>query len=447
MRLPILSLLLFAVLAAPAAADSIVYAKDANIWAARPDGSGAVQITKDGTAANRYGEATQADDGAVLAVQGNRFHRFDRSGNRVATFGSVLTDKPNQINAYGPWDSRISPDGQKVAYWLGIIGGWYDYSTGIYYRDPQSAVVYQSAVNGAQLGNTMFYEEPSWLADSKHLLIWDSINGGVPQVATGEIGADHNHFTGWFHDLDTFADPEGWKPIGAGEVSRDGKRLALLRAPATMGNGGLARGLHNSLVFYEVSGFDHAPAPMACVFVDDDGSEMGPPSWSPDGRSVAWATAKGVWVGTIGDPRSCNGWDMKLVIPGGLEPDWGPADPGPGSVTSNPQPPKGSDPGKQLTPGKEALKLTVAASIRRAALLRRGLPVSVSCASGCKIDAVARSGARKVGEAHARRRAAGRARLVVRVSRKVRRGTLKLSVAVRPRGGAAQTLKRSVRVR
>src|SRR5687767_15830416 len=99
MRLPTLSLslLLLLVLAAPAAADSIVYAKDGNIWAARPDGSGAVQITKDGTAASRYGDATQADDGTVLAVRGTRFHRYDRAGNKLATLGSVLTDKPEIV--------------------------------------------------------------------------------------------------------------------------------------------------------------------------------------------------------------------------------------------------------------------------------------------------------------------------------------------------------------
>src|SRR5207253_1639733 len=51
----------------------------------------------------------------------------------------------------------------------------------------------QSAVDGTQLGDTMFYEEPSWLGDSQHLLIWDSLNAGVPQVASGVVGADHNH--------------------------------------------------------------------------------------------------------------------------------------------------------------------------------------------------------------------------------------------------------------
>lgn len=48
MRLPLLSLTLFLALCAPAAADSIVFSKDANIWGARPDGSEARQVTRDG---------------------------------------------------------------------------------------------------------------------------------------------------------------------------------------------------------------------------------------------------------------------------------------------------------------------------------------------------------------------------------------------------------------
>ena len=70
MRLSLLSLFLTLALAAPAAADSIVYVKDANVWVARPDGSEARALTTDGTPQLPYGTPTQADDGTVLAVRG-----------------------------------------------------------------------------------------------------------------------------------------------------------------------------------------------------------------------------------------------------------------------------------------------------------------------------------------------------------------------------------------
>src|SRR3954452_15023942 len=104
MRVAFLSLVLLVVCAAPSAADSLVYVKDSNVWAARPDGTGAVQITADGEPQDRYGYASQADDGTIIAVRGNRFYRFDGAGRRLASFGSVLTDKPSAIGAVGPID-------------------------------------------------------------------------------------------------------------------------------------------------------------------------------------------------------------------------------------------------------------------------------------------------------------------------------------------------------
>jgi len=437
MRPTVLALVLLLVSAVPAAANSLVYVKDSNVWAARPDGTGAVQITADGKPQDRYGYASQADDGTILAVRGNRFYRFDRAGRRLASFGSVLTDKPSAIGAVGPIDARISPDGQKVAYWLGIMGGWYDYAHGIYYNDPESAVVYQSAIDGAQLGDTVFWEEPSWLADSQHLLVWERLNGLTPQVASGEIGADHNHFTGWFRDRQTFADPAGGHEIGAGELSRDGSRLAALRSGGTSG----LHAPYNQLIVYTVAGLDRPPTPMACAFQGDNGNEMGAPTLSPDATRVAWAEPTGIWVATIGRSDSCDGWDAKLVIPGGLEPDWGPAEPGAGATApSAPTPGTGAPP--PPTPRTApAPSLRVATSLRRAAL-RRGLRVDIACPAACTVDVVLRRGRHAIVRKHAAR--AGR---LILHPRDVRAGRLTLSATITVAGQRPVKVNRTIRIR
>jgi hypothetical protein len=416
MRLLLLTLLLALGVAAPAAADSIVYVKDGNVFTARPDGSQQRQITRDGSPQDPYGSPSQADDGTILAVRGSRFAKFGRDGSSLGPpLDSLLTRKPAAIGAVGPFDARISPDGTRFASWLGIMGGYYDYATNTYYNDPQSAVVYQSAADGTPLGQTMFYEEPSWLGDSNRLLLWDSMNGGVPQVATGTIGADHNHFAGWFHDYDTH-DYEVWNPLGAGELTRSGNRLAALRAGGTMGEGYMARGRFNGITIYDVAGLDRTPTLWPCVIQDDDFNELTPPSWSPSGDALAWSAPDGIWTTPV---RSrCDELAPKLVIPGGREPDWGPAD----VAATPPAPPGGGD---HAVPGP---KVKVPAKIDRRGAAARGVTVRATCGAECRVTAggrMARGKARGTGTVKAR------ARLTPKGRRAVKRGARRLLLKVK----------------
>lgn len=416
MRLALLSLLLALTLAAPAAADSIVYIKDANVWVAQPDGTQARALTTDGTTGLPYASPSQADDGTVLAVRGSRFYKLDRQGRLLATFKSLLTDAPATVMAVGPFDARLSPDGTKFAFWLGIMGGWYDYATNRWYNDPQSSVAYQSAADGTPLGTTMFFEEPSWKADGS-VLLFDSINGGVPQVYTGAVGSNHNDLTPWFHDRDVFGDPN-WRPTGAGELTRDGKRLAALRAGGTMGEGYEARGPYNRIQLYTVNGLD-APTPE-CQIGDSGGTEFGPPSWSPGGDALAWARPNGIYTSKV-----CDGFAPALVVPGGREPDWGPAEPG--SAAPAAEPPAPAAP-QQQGQAPTAPKL---ASVKA----KRGrITVRVSCT--CKATATARKGKKVIA------RGKGRSgKVVLKFSKRVR-GKVKLTVKVN-----STTLAKTVKIR
>src|SRR3954469_1330955 len=106
---------LVALVCAPAAiADSIAYVRDGNVWLSTPGGSRSYQVTFNGG----YSDVSQADDGTLIALNGVRLHKLDRSGAVVADFDTPVSDtRPAPAKAlYGPYGPAISPDGTKVAY-------------------------------------------------------------------------------------------------------------------------------------------------------------------------------------------------------------------------------------------------------------------------------------------------------------------------------------------
>src|SRR5215212_5664669 len=104
--------------AAPAAADSLVFVRDNNVWLSNPDGSGQYQVTLDGTAASPYESPSQPDGGTVMAIRQppggrNQLWRMTQSGQLVNA--PINTPAPGPTGAL---DARLSPNGSLVAYWF-----------------------------------------------------------------------------------------------------------------------------------------------------------------------------------------------------------------------------------------------------------------------------------------------------------------------------------------
>ncbi|HEX5781849.1 MAG TPA: hypothetical protein VFX80_07995 [Solirubrobacteraceae bacterium] len=408
-RLLALVTAVFALLvAAPAAfADSIAYIKGGDVWLSTGDGSRQHRVTTTG----RYADVSQADDGTMIALTGVRLHRLDRQGNVLADFDTPVSDtRPAPAKTfYGPFDPAISPDGTKVAYtfhymtqsqnpgcfpptcFVGINEGgtgysWADRQTG--WDDPA-------------LGKHTGWRNPVWidedttmLSDPTHMPNYDVI---LDTISDGDAG---NLVHGWFSDT-----AEGNPHTSGGDITRDRAKMAF----ATGEN-------DSTLTVYAVPQFPttfrdgDAPVsarPNICYRYSGPVGKYSTPTFSPDGGRLAWAEDDGIKIVSV--PSFAGGCTLDgatpsapLVIPGGSQPDWGPADVPTGG---------GNGPGGSLKAKGVKTKLGTA--------LRKGFAVKVTVPSAGRVKATATDRGLKVASG-SKRVKAGKGTVKLRFSRGAR---------------------------
>jgi hypothetical protein len=313
------------VAAAPAAADSIAYVKDHNVWLAEPDGSNQHQVTTDGTAGWAYGSPSQADDGTIVARKGTDIVRLRQNGQVLSSFDPPdTTDSAGQHIGGTPSGVAVSPDGSKVAYSYHHANCPPGVSCGVRYVTLYS---HSDRATPPEAFGKLYRNNPSWVSNDRIL----AFNGFLNQVNYDSPGGGNDDDVHWFDDMDMF-DPS--TDLGDGELSRQGDRFAAVRG----------YGASTHLMIYKVtenviSGSPSGPPAYACNTGNEE--TLDGPTWSPDGRAIAFAHKEGVEVIPLpsveeGCPGASSG---TVVLPGGSEPDWGPApvNPGPRHVVNQPE--------------------------------------------------------------------------------------------------------------
>src|SRR4051794_31028625 len=202
-------------LAAPAVAraDSIVYIDQGNVWSARPDGSGRVQLTTGGG----WHSPTQSDDGTVAAVQGTGpivvMARDGRPLHTIATHEARSGD--GGTFAPRPVELSFSPDGTRLAYAYVANSCPVASSCGTIQRSTfYTAANVTDATPVDVYGNQFGVSEPEWVTDSRTLVF----GGYGSQVSIDDLGPGDYSQVPWMV-------PNG--DMGDGEVTRDGTRLAV----------------------------------------------------------------------------------------------------------------------------------------------------------------------------------------------------------------------------
>ncbi|HYH89934.1 MAG TPA: hypothetical protein VEX67_11910 [Solirubrobacteraceae bacterium] len=434
-RALVLAGLCLAVVPAAASADSIVYLKSGNVWLSQPDGSGAYQVTTDGTPDSPYRSPSQADDGTIAASRYDDIVRMTQNGtvlNRIDP--PALTNSVSHPVDGPPVDVAISPDGARIAYTF----------TG--YECPpgascgaRSATAYTAAdrYTAPGLGGTTYFRDPSWVTGSRTL----QFGGYGSQVNIHDFGGTAKH---WFDDSD-YADPS--TDLGDGEANRQGTDLAVVR--------GYGDSTH--IMWYPApdprSGTPGTPDPFqGCETAQEEG--LAGPTWSPDGTALALVAQEGIWVKR--QARDCT-VQPTLAIPGGSAPDWGPADVAPaarptgggssGGGTSVASSGGGTRPAGGVTVAAPAARASLrVGKLNLAKALRSGLKVTLRGAQPGRQAIVAERGKRVVARGTARVGVNGMATLTLRFTKagkRALRGARSVKLAISGGGARATvTLKR-----
>jgi hypothetical protein len=317
--------------AGPASADSVVYAKDGDLYLTSPDGSKGYRLTYDGG----YSSPSQADDGTIGAIVNRQLVRLDRSGRRIGQPVDVVgSDRSNRAVA-GPYEARLSPDGRRFAYWFYVQTSWTDYEHNWEWVDTGSHTAWTYSDRFTDpIDEGGYYKgltQAEWLTNDRLA----GTEGFWMNMWTWKLGT-HPGYDGysaqyWFGLQDP---PDEWgvpayhwydDPAVAPDHSAiamtdgsDDHRLVLASIPdPTIWQGDPP---------YD-NDYTYGSTPFQRPAIRCKGATKATnPSWSADSRTLAYGAADGVHVLAVPAGQDCGAASERLVAPGGTDPAYGRAD-------------------------------------------------------------------------------------------------------------------------
>lgn len=313
---------------ATASAGSILYLKGGKLWVASPDGRAKRRVPHSGS----FDNPSQADNGTVVAQRGINLYRMNRAGkllNKPIT--TAFRTNPILPSFKGPFWPEVSPDGSKIAYTYSFTAETFDQTCNCVRVVPSLNTAYTHASRFTDapekvFGISRFYSRPSWIDGRRTLMTTETLfdfGGNVlDQVAIDTLGgAGDKSYQRWFSECTGCDDIQTLQlyPLAEGEMTRQRDKLVFVSGPLGTREPGA------TMLIYPMKGQPPAIPPRFCQVTGASGGFTSP-TWSPDGKSLAWQDRKGIWVGRVGDVggATCQ-IARKLVIPGGSSPDWGPA--------------------------------------------------------------------------------------------------------------------------
>ena len=290
------------------------------------------------------------------------------------------------------------------------------------------------------LGYHSGWRHPSWvdndmtmISNPSHIPNRDVI---LDRISDGGNGHG-NMVLNWTSDL-----IEGNPHVGGGDITRDKRKMAFQTGQND-----------STLSVYYMPSFptswrDGEPNagsdPHLCYrYSDAPGGAFGVPTFSPDGDALAWHAGDGIHVAAV--PAFAADCTLDgatpappLVIPGGREPDWGPAD----VPAARPRRRRRPQPGaRRSKPGATTKPLSVKVL---SATRRGGVKVNVKVPGKGKLTATAKLGRKVVGKATKTVKKAGTTSLKLKVSRK---GKATLKVTFKPSSGVSQSTTLTLKIR